>query len=537
MSQPTPGSRVGAHFGHYQLRTLLGHGGMGEVYEAYDTAKDRTVALKLLPEHLAAEKQYRERFRREARAAARLQEPHIVPIHDYGEIDGMLFIDMRLVRGKDLRGLLTGHGPMAPARAVAIIGQVAAALDAAHADGLIHRDIKPANILVTDDDFAYLVDFGIAHSATSTVLTSTGTALGTYAYMAPERFQQGEISHRVDIYSLACVLHECLTATRPYLADSLELLITAHLFDPIPRPSAVHPGIPVAFDSVIARGMAKDPADRYPSAGDLARAAHDALDSADQHTAARILAGRLATTVVNKAQWQPEPLPTKASRPPAEWLGPPPGPAPQVPPSPAPPLAAPPPPAPRARPKRSVWIPVVAAGLVVLAVAVGLGVWLSQRPDANTARTTETAATNRFTSAERQLLSLLPPGYDQSNCLPSPPQPGESAGLFCSATASVPRASFTLYPDVSALRSGYTAKSSGQVVKCPDGSMPGPYASHGQPQATGQMTCRMATIESPAVPEIVWSAEPALTLGEALADSPDGAAQLFTWWQQQGAFK
>ncbi|WP_454195897.1 hypothetical protein [Nocardia sp. Marseille-Q1738] len=134
-------------------------------------------------------------------------------------------------------------------------------------------------------------------------------------------------------------------------------------------------------------------------------------------------------------------------------------------------------------------------------------------------------------------MSVLPPGYDQSNCLPSPPQSGESAALFCSKTGSVPRASFTLYPDIYALRSGYAAKSSGQVVKCPDGSTPGPYGAHGLNQVTGQMTCRMSTIENPAVPEIVWSAEPDLTLGEAFADSPDGAAQLFTWWQQQGAFK
>ncbi|WP_330231307.1 serine/threonine protein kinase [Nocardia sp. NBC_00508] len=529
MSQPTPGSRVGTLFGHYQLRTLLGRGGMGEVYEAYDTTKDRTVALKLLPEHLAAETGYRERFRRESRTAARLQEPHIVPIHDYGEIDGLLFIDMRLVRGNDLGSLLASHGPMVPARAVAIIGQVAAALDAAHADGLIHRDIKPANILVTNDDFAYLVDFGIAHSITSTGLTSTGTAIGTYAYMAPERFQQGEISNSADIYSLACVLHECLTATRPYPADSIQLVISAHLFEPIPRPSTVRPETPVAFDSVIARGMAKDPADRYPTAGDLARAAHDALGNVDQHMAAELLARRRATTIVNKAQGPFELPTTKASVPPAGWLGPPPGPT--LLPPPAPPQPAP--------PKRRGWIAVAAAAVMVVAVAAGLGVWFSQWLNSNTASapTTETRATSHFTSPELRLLSLLPPGYDQSNCSSSPPQSGESAELHCSSTASVPRAWYTLYPDIYTLRSGYAAKSSVQVVHCPDGSAPGPYASHGQNQVTGQMTCRMSTIESPAVPEIVWSAEPSLAIGEAFADGPDGAAQLFTWWQQQGAFK
>ncbi|WP_040854674.1 serine/threonine-protein kinase [Nocardia niigatensis] len=346
MSKPAQRSRVGTQFGCYQLGKLLGRGGMGEVYEAYDTTKDRTVALKLLPEHLAADARYRERFRRESRTAARLREPHIIPIHDYGEIDGLLFIDMRLVEGENLGGLLKRHGPMAPARAVAIIAQVAAALDAAHAEGLIHRDIKPANILVTQADFAYLVDFGIAHSTTGTALTGTGTAVGTYSYMAPERFKEDEVTYRADIYSLACVLHECLTATRPYRADSVQVLITAHLFDPIPRPSAVHPGTPTAFDAVIARGMAKDPADRYPSAGDLARAAHEALTDTDQHIASTILAS------VATPMQPPEPPPS--------------GPLPGRP-------SAPSPRVPNLLRRR--WIPVLAVVLTVAAAGGGIVYW------------------------------------------------------------------------------------------------------------------------------------------------------------------
>lgn len=272
-----PPSRAGGSFGPYELRSLLGRGGMGEVYEAYDTVKDRVVALKLLPSDLAKDPSYQERFRRESQAAARLAEPHIIPIHDWGEIDGVLYIDMRLVRGQDLRSLLDYQGPMSPLRAVAIVEQIAAALDAAHYSGLVHRDVKPANILVTDADFAYLADFGIARAEGDTTLTMTGTAVGSYAYMAPERFDAGPVTGRADIYSLGCVLHECLTGTKPFPADNMSVLIRAHLSDPPPRPSTQLPGIPTALDSVVARALAKDPNTRFLTAGEFARAARMAL--------------------------------------------------------------------------------------------------------------------------------------------------------------------------------------------------------------------------------------------------------------------
>ena len=184
-------SRVGTDFGHYHLRRLLGKGGMGEVYEAEDTRKDRTVALKVLPATMSNDPVFRKRLQREAHSAGRLQEPHVVPIHDYGEIDGVLYVDMRFIDGTDLRKMLVRYGPLTPARAVAIIRQMASALDAAHESGLVHRDVKPENILITRDDFAYLVDFGIANAKTDEKLTELGTAVGTYAYMAPERFTNG----------------------------------------------------------------------------------------------------------------------------------------------------------------------------------------------------------------------------------------------------------------------------------------------------------------------------------------------------------
>lgn len=266
----------GTPFGHYRLQTLLGRGGMGEVWRAYDTASDRVVALKVLPPHLAGDETFEKRFRREARVAAGLYEPHIVPIHSYGEIDGRLYVDMRLIVGQDLESLLRG-GPLDSGQAVKIIEQVASALHAAHDAGLVHRDVKPSNVLVTPSDFAYLIDFGIARSAGSTGLTSTGSTIGTWAYMAPERFGTGEPDPRSDVYALACVLYQCLTGRRPFAGDSVEQQVAGHLSTPPPKPSATVHTVPRAFDEVIAIGMAKNPDERYSTATELASAAQTAV--------------------------------------------------------------------------------------------------------------------------------------------------------------------------------------------------------------------------------------------------------------------
>jgi serine/threonine kinase PknH len=269
-------SRVGGTFGKYKIGRLLGKGGMGQVYQAYDTDKGRTVALKILNAQYAQDETFRTRFLRESRAAAILQEPHVIPIHDWGEIDQILYIDMRLVQGHTLHEMLT-MGALEPHRAVAIIQQIAAALDAAHTEGLIHRDVKPQNIIVTPDDFAYLVDFGIAEARGETHLTMAGYQVGTFDYMAPERFGDQPATPAVDIYSLACVLYEALTGAKPFPSHSAEQAIAAHMSSPPPQPSAVNARIPASLDYVIARGMAKDPDDRYGSAGALGRAAKRAL--------------------------------------------------------------------------------------------------------------------------------------------------------------------------------------------------------------------------------------------------------------------
>ena len=318
MSGSEPGSRVGSWFGPYRLIRLLGRGGMGEVYQAEDTRKRRVVALKLISPQFSGDPMFRARMQREADEAGRLTEPHVVPIHDYGEIDGQLYLEMRLIEGTDLATLLKRDGALSPPRAVAIVRQVAAALDAAHASGVTHRDVKPENILITGDDFAYLVDFGIARAATDPGLTQTGTAIGTYKYMAPERFTGNEVTYRADIYSLACVLCECLTGSPPYRADSIERAVGAHLTEPIPRPSQLRPGqVPVALDQVVAMGMAKSAEERYRSAGELASAALDALTATEQHQAARISEDAAA------AETMPRPAASGTGT--QEWIPPPAG--------------------------------------------------------------------------------------------------------------------------------------------------------------------------------------------------------------------
>jgi serine/threonine-protein kinase len=273
MGSPNGGSRVGTQFGPYELQALIGVGGMGEVYRAYDTAKERMVAIKLLRAEIAVDPAFQERFRRESRVAARLQEPHVIPVHDFGDIDGTLYIDMRLVEGASLKDELRANGALPPTRAVSIIGQVASALDAAHASGLVHRDIKPENVLLTPDNFAYLVDFGIAHAGGESSVTHTGLVIGSCAYMATERFSGQRGGPAADVYSLACLLYECLTGRPPFEAGDVRQMMSAHMFSPPPRPSIMRRGISRSFDDVIARGMAKKPTDRYSSAGDLARAA------------------------------------------------------------------------------------------------------------------------------------------------------------------------------------------------------------------------------------------------------------------------
>jgi predicted Ser/Thr protein kinase len=266
----------GTPFGRYQLIELLGRGGMGEVWRANDTEIGRVVAIKMLLPHYAKDPDFNKRFLREARAAGRLDDPHIVPIYDVGEIDGRLYVTMRMINGTNLQTLLDA-GPLEPAPAVHIIEQIASALHCAHQAGLVHRDVKPSNILLADNDFAYLIDFGIARGASDTALTSANTTVGTWAYMAPERFSTGKSEPASDVYALACVLYQCLTGHPPYPGDTLEQVAVGHMVTPPPRPSDDHNTVPTALDHVVAIGLAKQPTDRYATTIDMATAAQQAL--------------------------------------------------------------------------------------------------------------------------------------------------------------------------------------------------------------------------------------------------------------------
>ncbi|PRI16823.1 protein kinase [Mycobacterium shigaense] len=368
---------------------MLGRGGMGQVFRAYDVATDRIVALKVLPPHLAEDDEFQQRFRREARIAASLNDPHVVPIHNYGEIEGRLYVDMRLVEGRDLEEYIAENGGRLSAdRAVAVIEQVAAALDSAREVGLIHRDVKPSNILIASArDFVYLIDFGIARTAADTQLTRAGHTMGTVAYMAPERFR-GTTDHRADVYSLACVLHECLTGHRPYPGESLEEQMNGHLLTPPPRASIDAPDVPAALDEVVTRGMAKDVDERYQTAIEFAEAARAALSGTGHGTRTSPLAPSAApvTAVYQQAvpgqltgsQAQPDPVPAMAG---PQQPGPPPAAAAQ-PGVPAPPSS------------RRLIVGIVTGSVVALVAVIVLVITLTTQSDSSSGNAGNTAAQN-----------------------------------------------------------------------------------------------------------------------------------------------
>ena len=283
MSVPLSGSRLqrGAMVGGYRVDELIGHGAMGVVYRVTNVALNRIYALKVLAPELAEDERYRGRFQREMRMAASLHHPNVVAIHYAGEEEGLLFLAMDYVHGTDLSDLLLKAGPLAPERAVELLAQVAAALDAAHAKGLVHRDVKPANVLVTvidGEEHAYLTDFGLAkRNDTLSGLTVEGSVIGTVDYMAPEQVSGDRADARTDVYALGCVFFQMVTGKVPFERETSVAVLFAHVHDP---PPALEEPLSEEYPElapVLERAMAKQPGDRYLSAGDFARDAAAAL--------------------------------------------------------------------------------------------------------------------------------------------------------------------------------------------------------------------------------------------------------------------
>ncbi len=263
---------VGSDFAGYRVEALVGRGGMGIIYRGTDLRLDRPVAIKLIASDRATDAHSRQRFEREARLTAAIDHPNVIPIYAAGEEEGHLYLVMRYVSGTDLAGLLKARGGLDPERAAGITAQVAEALDAAHAAGLVHRDIKPANVLLAGEH-VYLSDFGITRAVDSgTRLTDSGQWLGSVDFCSPEQLRGERTDARSDVYALGCVLYSALTGSPPHHRDTPAATMLSHLNDPPPPPSATD-GVPPDFDEVIARALAKAPSDRYPSAGDLGRAA------------------------------------------------------------------------------------------------------------------------------------------------------------------------------------------------------------------------------------------------------------------------
>ena len=296
---------IGATFAGYRIEALIGRGGMGAVYRARDVSLDHERALKILDARLAADDAFRERFQRESRMTAAIEDSAIATVHRAGEEDGRLFIAMRLVRGPDLRRLVEKDGPLEPRRTARIVRAVAGALDAAHRRGIVHRDVKPANILVElgeEGEHAYLTDFGIGRAGGgSDPITSTGELIGTADYIAPEQIAGEPAGPASDVYALGCVVFYLLTGESPFARETQIATLFAHANAPRPRPSAIVSGLPPEIDEIVVEATAIGPAARYPSAGDLAASLSAAAGGSSAAEVARVptVAGRAETPTRN----------------------------------------------------------------------------------------------------------------------------------------------------------------------------------------------------------------------------------------------
>jgi CheY-like chemotaxis protein len=281
MADATDDPRLGTVIAGYRIEERIGRGGMGVVYRAEHLNLQRRAAVKIIAPDLAESEGFRERFTREARIAAALQHPNIVTVYDAGEVDGLLYLAMQFIQGEDLAAILRKDGRLRPYRAIDVCRQVASALDAAHAMGLIHRDVKPANVLIEGRN-AFLTDFGLTKrlEGTHAQLTRAGDVVGTIHYVAPEQIEGRKVSARSDVYSLGCLLYHCLAGQVPFSLETDVAVIYAHLSEDPPKLSSLRPELPDGLDAVMAKALDKSPDRRFPSCGDMISAARAVIDAA-----------------------------------------------------------------------------------------------------------------------------------------------------------------------------------------------------------------------------------------------------------------
>jgi serine/threonine protein kinase len=545
--------KIDTQFGQYHIQEHIGHGGMSVVYRAQHVSLARNVALKILSPALTDDEAFRERFIRESRMAAALDHPNIIPIYEAGELDGVFFIAMRYVDGPDLHELLHEHGPFDVERSLSIVSQVASALSVAHDQGLVHRDVKPANVLVSairngeEADHVYLSDFGVAKQTASNVaLTKTGMFVGTVYYASPEQIEGYPLDGRSDIYSLGCVLYECLTAEMPYERDSEVAMLYAHLLEPPPRVTEKRPDLTTGFDEVIAKAMAKSRDDRYDTSREFAAAARTELGKLVASRAAPPPAPPAEGADAIREDREVIARETVAAQPPLVPARQPDVPSADVPSEPEP-VRAPPAPQREEGGTRRSWmqwltlalLAILAAGVVALAAVLATDDDSASTPDSG--RQTLVGGGTPTGSTSR-IADVVPAAIFGDCAIKAVPLAGASQSAVClggSTRAFSPdRWEVSIFKDATALRAAYEAErrranASPDSGRC-DGTSwggEGPWV-HGRDRPGGRRFCYFDGDDA----VMVWTHERLgqETHADALGIAREGGTdhpRLFNWWR------